>query len=503
MAESRGMAWRIRNGVWLGVALVIACGDLAQPPPASAPSPRASLTVQVDPPLIGDRVAPIVHFLLSHLPAGAQPPPTLIEGQASARNLRDLAHDDASKTLRDRVIETTAWIGEDGIWTVAPHEPLALGGAYSLVAPSVGWTHTFDVIDHDDVPTLKRTWPPKDASGAHLVWCLDWPTSGVVPSTPTPLLLLPSTPGIADHGAMAGLGDACIHWHPDAVGMQVVIPPVLLTIGDGRNARVDPSPVAIDGGAENDMQPACGPDEQPVGPLCVGVQDDRAIVTVQDTTWLVGLEMNGRSWVDEVAPLDPWVLRPLAPSSWMQGTLQVVSSAGQRQRFEVSWQTMQPSVHLVLNEVMANPCGPEPRQEWVELYNDGMLDAVLDGWKIEDAAGSTDLPAALLRSGQFALVVSEAYDPESWVDEPPAPGTLLLRVPFLGKSGLSNGGEPLRLVDPTGAMQSSVPAIASKHSGWSIARVAPDAPDDCSCSFMFSKEGGSPGAENEPPVSEE
>ena len=42
--------------------------------------------------------------------------------------------------------------------------------------------------------------------------------------------------------------------------------------------------------------------------------------------------------------------------------------------------------HVVINEVLANPVGGEPAQEWVELYNDGRAPAVLDPTREESLA---------------------------------------------------------------------------------------------------------------------
>ena len=66
-----------------------------------------------------------------------------------------------------------------------------------------------------------------------------------------------------------------------------------------------------------------------------------------------------------------------------------------------------------------------------------------------DSTGATALPAETLPKGAFALVVREDYVADSLDDLPPAPGTLLLRVPRLG-NGLSNSGEALRLEAPGG-----------------------------------------------------
>jgi hypothetical protein len=142
---------------------------------------------------------------------------------------------------------------------------------------------------------------------------------------------------------------------------------------------------------------------------------------------------------------------------------------------------------VVLNEVLANPVGPEPYQEWVELYNDGQIETSLAGYRILDIGGETVLPDVLLPAGQFGVVVSEKFVEDDEVDVAPPPGALLVRVPALGKSGLSNSGELLRLVDPKGQTISRFPALPKPKAGQSVSRRTPDAPDGVSSSFAITE----------------
>ena len=69
------------------------------------------------------------------------------------------------------------------------------------------------------------------------------------------------------------------------------------------------------------------------------------------------------------------------------------------------------------------------------------------------------LPAGTLVSGGYALVVTSAYDPASWSDPAPRPGTLLLRIDTrIGADGLSNAGEVVRLVQGE--------TVVSSYGGW-------------------------------------
>ncbi len=114
---------------------------------------------------------------------------------------------------------------------------------------------------------------------------------------------------------------------------------------------------------------------------------------------------------------------------------------------------------LAITEVLANPAGPEPQQEYVELRNLGDADVALEGLRLADSKGGDDLPPETLAAGAYALVVTSTYDPAAGPDPPPRPGTLLVRVDTrLGSDGLSNGGEAVQLLQGE--------AVVSSYGGW-------------------------------------
>src|SRR5581483_4159874 len=171
--------------------------------------------------------------------------------------------------------------------------------------------------------------------------------------------------------------------------------------------------------------------------------------------------------------------------------------AGNEMPFAVQVTTLPAQPHLVVNEVLANPNGPDRTSEWVELFNDGTTDVDVTGWSLEDAARGSLLPRGTLPPGGYALVVQQGYDAASRADVPPASGTLILRVPELGGAGLSNNGEALRLRDAAGAVVSQFPALAATKPGVSMARREPRAADDDPTAFGPSAApGASPGAAN-------
>jgi hypothetical protein len=114
---------------------------------------------------------------------------------------------------------------------------------------------------------------------------------------------------------------------------------------------------------------------------------------------------------------------------------------------------------IAITEVLANPAGPEPQQEYVELRNLGDTDLPLGGLRLQDSKGGDDLPAETLAAGGYALVVTATYDPDEGSDPAPRAGTLLVRVDTrLGGDGLSNSGEAVQLVQGD--------AVVSSYGGW-------------------------------------
>jgi hypothetical protein len=118
---------------------------------------------------------------------------------------------------------------------------------------------------------------------------------------------------------------------------------------------------------------------------------------------------------------------------------------------------------LVITEVLANPAGPEPGQEFVELRNVGDSDLSLAGLRLEDSKGGDVLPEATLAAGAYALIVPSTYDPGSPRDVPPRAGTLMVPVDTrIGADGLSNTGEVVRLRMPGTGTE----PLISLYGGW-------------------------------------
>jgi len=189
------------------------------------------------------------------------------------------------------------------------------------------------------------------------------------------------------------------------------------------------------------------------------------------------------------------LLRGLLPLSELALAGRVLSSSGRQTTFRTTVTTAPATRHLVLNEVLANPLGPEPDGEWLELVNDSERSTSLSGLWLEDSGGHVPLPDVVLSPGELVLLVSDGFR-ASGLDVPVPSDVRLLRVPSLGARGLANGGEALLLVGREGVV-SRFPLLAAPHAGRSLARRSLDGADDDPAGFAeHAGAGASPGAPN-------
>lgn len=462
----------------------------------------------------------------------------LFRGPINAAHLRQIEQGELSKALSERIVPSLAWLEEPPsgeLWlTVAPLSSLAPGETYAVAGGSPVFSHEIQVAAADLPPILPRLWPPPGA-GATLalgIWCGDAP----LPDDVVPAALAPDGPaGELRRGAVDGIGARCLRFASNPTGEQTgtdtaseqagtdkaseqagttpageqaatdtasertgteelrfVGPPA--AGGSPPTVSLDPRPFAIESEPLHAQAVPCEPEEMILGPGCAYVADDRIRVRSADVPLLWAIAGEGLDEVVSVRPGESFIISPLPPISPISLTVATIDNAGRVDRQPFSAVTLPPSPHVIINEILANPIGPEPAQEWVELYNDGSVPADLTGYVLLDVGGETVLPPAVLAPGAYALVVNEAYVLDAELDPSPTPETLLLRVPKLGNHGLSNTGEPLKLVDSGGAVLSRSPAMSVPKAGMSLARARPRALDDSAGNFVTG--WPTPGREN-------
>lgn len=133
---------------------------------------------------------------------------------------------------------------------------------------------------------------------------------------------------------------------------------------------------------------------------------------------------------------------------------------------------------IVINEVLYDPIGREPAQEFIELYNWGSSSINLNGWKIKDEGGEDTLPEYEIQPNQFVVIVGENYSFNNSPDPVPPLETTIIMHGALGSNGLKNTGERIYLYDNEGNLVSYFPyAKKTSQEGCSWERVSPLLPD--------------------------
>jgi len=458
--------------------LLLAWGATACGPPVPVPlaDGAAQTRLSFEPESSATEVASVVHI---HLP-GSSPgagAPSLFEGTLSSYYLGLIKQGALPDALLARQVPVVSW-RTDSERIVAPLQPL-LAGQYSLAGVS-GLLGEFQVTAGS--PLLKRLWPPSGSAGSprFAVYCKqdpsdDAPLAGALlfdPGGPTVAL----SAGVEDEGPFS---DRCAHIRaeaePEAGATWVPAP----TVGPW---AVEPSLFSAPP-PEPAAPLACSAVEVSFGPGCAVAADDRLEVRTpaRDVLWIVHTERG--ALVEVTPPGAPLTVSGLAPGARQHVWGSAHERAGAVLSLDLLVQTAAARPRPILNEVLADPLGPEPASEWVELFNDGTLAVDLSGYFLQDGGGRIPLPHAFLDPKRYALLVRDDFA-ENGSDEPPSPGTLLIHVPALGKSGLSNSGERLALLDSAGAPCSVLPALVGKP-GQSLARLSPGSADDDPGAFSF------------------
>ncbi len=182
-------------------------------------------------------------------------------------------------------------------------------------------------------------------------------------------------------------------------------------------------------------------------------------------------------------------LRDREPDSLIQMQLTATDEAGNRSITPLSLRTQTDLARLSITEVRADPRGPEPEQEFIELLNYGDDPIDLKGFSISD---SLDDLGVVIEQSQVVfpnariLLVADDFNAEEPRDDAPLPGTLLVRIGnSLTGSGLANAGEDIFLRDPSGRRVSAAPAVPQPRAGVCIIRVSDQMRDSSEESFDY------------------
>ncbi len=451
-------------------------------PPVDREAPKLSF----EPEGTADAVTPVVRLNV----AGFADPASLrlFRDELSEYHLGRVRAEDLPKTLLEREVPAVAFL-TDGRARCAPSEVLA-AGVYSLASADVGLIGSFAVQSSAAPPVLTRLWPPRGSAASVAIYCGERALPAAVDVALEPAAISGRiTPGASTDGLFA---ERCLRLEakePLPPGALALPPPL---VGD---VLLEPSPLF---GAEpgQALAPACTEIEVELGAACAKVGDDRLELRANQPLLVLFREPSPALVLLET-PSQGQVIQGLPPASELALSGESIDAAGRVETFRVSVTTAAAVPRVVINEVLANPAGSEPAQEWIELVNDGSRSVDLGGYALSDGGGSVTLPSLSLAPGQFVVLVSAEYVADPGLDVVALDSSVLLPLPELAKNGLSNSGELLRLFDGEGTLISRFPALKSNAAGVSLARRSPDSGDDDASAFgPHAPPGASPGSNN-------
>jgi hypothetical protein len=239
----------------------------------------------------------------------------------------------------------------------------------------------------------------------------------------------------------------------------------------------------------------CFVDEIAREDLCVRVGEAELSVRARSSEPVRATLLAGDRVAASLAPRGEVVLRLPHAGTSVSAELALEDLAGRRTTRALPVAPPRDLPRLVLTEVRADPLGPEPQQEYVELCNEGSAALDLSAFTLADGFDrlGDPLPALRVPPGARVLVVADAFDPDEPSDSPPIPaGVPLARIgSALGEGGLSSAGEPLVLrfaaADGTVHRISELPALRVPEPGACLARRG--------AGVVLSREACTPGTE--------
>jgi hypothetical protein len=456
---------------------------------------------------------------------GSDQPALLISGVADQQLLEDLRQSPLRARHRDRVVACDVEYRDHEI-VLVPIRPLVSGASYTIAV--AGWARSTNGkrLKGDGSPfTAELTVSPDANAGAQVV--NSWPAAGTVAVAPNldfaalafdgevtgveQALWLEDQGGKAVPAAVRARPCEQIGWH--GAQCAVIVPETslavnaryLLVVGtdvrDARGAPVGDWSAEFSTSGEKDLAPAhwqlgrCAIDEQatPVG--CALIDEQSVILRVQ-TDKPARLQLIAGEHREYAVLLRAEALvslRGLKADEPLAVEVHTVDFAANRSVSRFTLRTRAALTKLSIPSGRGDPRGPEPHQEFIELFNWGEIPVDLEGFSISDdpyKLGQTIDRSVLIQPGSRVLLVSDAFDPDSALDDAPASGTTLVRVgSALTGDGLSNVGKAIFLRDPSGNRVSGAPATPKPEPGLCTVRVVDDPRDGSSGTFAYDPNG--------------
>lgn len=448
-------------------------------------------TLSLDPEAPLENASPSVAVILSwRLGSRGPSDPILIEGEIPSASLLRYADGEVTDALAERIIPSRFEMQAQAL-ILRSAQLLLVGQRYSVIARE-GVLGNFVVGADVGAGYMERIWPPRDSALAttQALYC-----GNSAPTQAAAIALFPAGvaadvhPGLDQSGV--GFG-SCVRVVPAVSDGRALQPPPR-TIG----YTLEPSPFRAGLGQNPLALSACSSEEISVGPGCLSVAGGLAVGRgpASPTLWVVASELGWRT--QQLREGGSFSFPVFNGGADLAVRVTIFDLSGRASESNLEVVGTPPAPRVVINEVMADPLGPEPAEEWVELHNAGEGAAEMIGWKLCDEGTQVEIPPTRLEPQAFLLLVRRNYVGGVATDVSPPPGAALIRLSQLGKGGLLNSGESLSLVDARGRVVSTFPALASGREGVSLARRDPLVVDGDAAGFTsHAFPGASPGQPN-------
>lgn len=450
---------------------------------------------------------PVLHLDLSEPSWDADPPVWLLFGPPDDELLEDLRVSPLRAAQRARVVPSRLEATADGC-SLVPEARLERGTRLTLAVGAwlrgggtglrMGspWAVELTVSAAPEAGAAAVSSWPADGTGAvpsslrAAVVRFDGPVHGVSEGVRLRDAEGSPVPGeiryadCRDEGWPDGWCASVVLYGPLGLGRDYVVE-VAEAVHDATGAPVGPWSARFQTAIDLEDEPpalrplVCALDERAEGELCVLADDTRALVRLQASEPVrVSLSLAGRALL-AVAPRGSASLSLIGipPSTSFAAVLRLEGLGGAVLERSLTLSTSDPLATLAVMEVRSDPLGPEPRQEYVEVLNYGVVPLDLHLVALSDHPGRLGnvVPRPeRLAPGQRALLVPDEFDPDDPADPAVPPGVPLVRVGrALGSAGLANAGEPVFLRDPELRRLSAAPAV-STGAGRCLVRVGDD-----------------------------
>jgi hypothetical protein len=236
----------------------------------------------------------------------------------------------------------------------------------------------------------------------------------------------------------------------------------------------------LDTSAPRFLEPRCALDEQRVDALCMRVEREHWVVRGNlDQSALITLTALSDGAARSTAGLshaNGFELQ-LAASNLRALSVRAENLAGQARDLSLTIDPPPALPALVIDEVMADPRGKEPAQEWIELLNSDLTPVSLMGFSLstdESERGRAITLPVVLAPSERVLLVGPEFDARD-VSDGDLPASLR-RVPLAGSLSLANAGGVLMLRDAGGRRVAAARYPAALFEGQCSAMLLAEAP---------------------------